>query len=145
MSESVSRIEELRQRARRCRCKYCGGQLEIRRIIYGRVEDARVEIFCRDCDRIEYGIEPEIYQAAQYFVEEMGFNAYPDLGESAKIQQMSIAKTCEIMAWVCKYLGVIDQGGFTIPLDQQKQILGEALLLEDEDLSEMCASQGQLS
>ena len=143
MAASADRIEELRQRAGRCRCKYCGGRLEIRRIIYGSIEDARVEIFCSVCDRIEYGIEPEIYQAAQYFVEELGFNAYPDLGESAKTKQMSIAKTCEMMAWVCKYLGFVDQTGFKTPLEK-RQFLGEALLLEDDEVAALCAQKEQL-
>ena len=48
MNTSNDRIEELKQRTKRCCCKYCGSKLEIRRIIYGKIEDARVEIFCSE-------------------------------------------------------------------------------------------------
>lgn len=112
MDMPVDRIEMLKKRTKRCRCKYCGSPLEIRRIIYGKIEDARVEIFCSNCDRIEYGIEPEIYQAAKYFVEEMQYNAYPDLDNSETTKQMSIAKVCEIISWGCQNLGLIDDDGF---------------------------------
>ena len=50
------RVEELRERAKRCCCKYCGGSLELRRIVFNDDEDARIELFCSHCDRIEYSI-----------------------------------------------------------------------------------------
>lgn len=142
MNSSNDRIEELKQRTKRCRCKYCGSKLEIRRIIYGKIEEARVEIFCSECDRIEYGVEPELYQAAKYFVEEMDFNVYPDLDETEKTKQMSVAKVSEIMAWCCKNLGFIDKSGFKVPLDMDETVLGEMLVLDETELSKMIAQDG---
>lgn len=67
--QSKKRLDVLKKRAKRCVCKYCGGELKLRRIIFSSFEDARVEIFCKDCERIEYGVEPQIYQSAKFFVE----------------------------------------------------------------------------
>ena len=41
----------------------------MKQLVFSEYDDARVEIFCRDCDRIEFGVEPEIYEIAKYFVE----------------------------------------------------------------------------
>ena len=134
MLTSQNRIDMLKKRTKRCCCKYCGSPLEIRRIIYGSIEDARVEIFCSGCNRIEYGTEPAIYQAAKYFVEQLQYNAYPDLDLSAKTQQMSIAKVCEIMAWCCENLGLVGEDGFNMPLSLSNDLLGEMTVYNDEDL-----------
>ncbi len=135
MQVGNERIEELKGRLKRCVCKYCGGELELRRIIYGELEAARVEIFCQKCDRIEYGVEREIYQAARYFVEDMAFDAFPDLDYSEKTKQMSIAKTSEIIAWGCKNLSLLDGGGFKYPATISEDIDGETIRIDDERLS----------
>lgn len=130
------RVDELRGRAKRCRCKYCGSKLEVKRIVFSDYEDARIEIFCSSCDRIEYGVEPEIYQSAEYFIDELKFNCYPDLDENDKTRRMNIAKVCEIMAWENKNLGFLDQNGFKVPLTMDEDILGESIVVTDEDLIE---------
>ncbi len=132
--EKNERIEMLKRRTERCRCKYCGGKLELRRIIYGDIESARVEIFCRECDRIEYGIEQEIYHIAKYFVEQMDFNAYPDLDYSETTKQMSIAKTCEIITWGCKNLKLLDGDGFRYPVEIEEDMDGETVRISDKRL-----------
>ena len=63
--QSVSRLEMLRQRVQRCVCKFCGQRLYLRRILFSDYEDARVEIFCEHCGRIEFGVEREIYASAR--------------------------------------------------------------------------------
>ena len=137
MSEqNETRVEELKRRAKRCRCKYCGNHLDLRRIVYGEVEDARVELFCKHCDRIEYGVEEEIYLAAEYFVDEIGFNAYGDLDDNEKTRGMNVAKVCEIIAWGYKNLGHLDRNGFTVPVNVDKTLIGERLILDDADLPE---------
>ena len=128
------RVETLKLRTKHCKCKYCGGELELRKIIYGELENARVEIFCSQCDRIEYGVENEIYDISKYFVEEMDFNAYPDLDSSEITKQMSIAKTCEIIAWGCINLGLMDESGFKYPIKKNVGILGEALIVDNDEL-----------
>ena len=128
------RIDLLKKRTKRCVCKYCGSPLEIRRIIYGKIEDARVEIFCSNCSRIEFGTEPELYQIAKYFVEEMKYNAYPDLDSSEKTKQMSIAKATEIISWGCQNLGIIGEDGFIVPIHIDEDLIGETIVIRDEDL-----------
>ena len=134
---SKKRVTMLKERSARCVCKYCGGQLRVRQIIFTEYEEARIELFCKDCDRIEFGVEPEIYTNAQYFVEETGFNCYPDLDDNEKTKQMTIAKVCEIMAWENKSLGILSREGFTMPLDVNTAIVGECVILTDDDLAEM--------
>lgn len=135
MSEQVApeHLDELVSRVKRCKCKYCGTPLELRRIVYGKYQDARVEIFCQVCDRIEYGVEPEIYQIAAYFVDELKYDAYPDLDNSQRTRGMNIAKVTEIIAWGCKNLGILDQNGFTVPLNMDDSIIGETLIISESD------------
>lgn len=132
--ESKKRIDVLKQRTKRCRCKYCGGGLKLRRIIFSEHEDARIEIFCNSCERIEYGVEPEIYQSAVYFVENSGFNCYPDLADNEQRKQMVVAKVCEIMAWQDQNLGILKEDGFCVELNMNENFLGECVTLEDLDL-----------
>ena len=131
---TTSRLAELKGRVKRCCCKYCGSPLEIRRIIFSNFEDGRMEIFCTACDRIEYGVEPEIYQSAKYFVEHFNFNWYTYLDENAQTKQMTIAKICDILAWQDQNLGFLDANGFTVPLNINSRLLGESLVLSNEEL-----------
>ena len=131
------RLEMLKKRAKRCVCKYCGKPLSLRRIVFSDIDDARVEIFCNSCDRIEFGVEPEIYKSVAYFVDEMGFNYYPDLEENEKTKRMNVAKACEIMAWQCKTLGILDKEGFVVTINANLNIVGECVTLSDEDIDEI--------
>ncbi len=134
--KSQKRMEMLKTRTKRCVCKYCGGRLKLRRIIFSNFEDSRIEIFCRDCDRIEFGVEPEIYASAKYFVENSRFNCYPDLDDNEKTKQMTIAKVCEIMAWENQNIGILEGSGFTIPLKINAGFVGECVTLTEEDLDD---------
>ena len=89
------RLDSLKWRVKNCKCKYCGAPLRLRRIIYGNNPQGRVEIFCTECNRIEYGVEPEIYTVAKYFVEEFNFNIFPNNDDSEKTKQMNVAKAEE--------------------------------------------------
>ena len=111
--------------------------MKLRRIMYGSNPEGRVEIFCTECNRIEYGIEPEIYAIAKYFVDEFEFNVFPNNDDSEKTVQMNIAKVCEIMAWGMKNIGILNADGFTIPIDISKTILGEDVIYRDTDLSDV--------
>ena len=131
------RLHDLKWRGKNCKCKYCGSPLKLRRIMYGSNPEGRVEIFCTECNRIEYGIEPEIYAIAKYFVDEFEFNVFPNNDDSEKTVQMNIAKVCEIMAWGMKNIGILNADGFTIPIDISKTILGEDVIYRDTDLSDV--------
>lgn len=134
--QSESRLKMLQGRTKRCICKYCGNKLSLRRLIFSSYEDARIEIFCEHCGRIEFGVEPEIYYSAKYFVDEIGFNLYENLDANEQTHQMNIAKVCEIMAWENKNIGILAQTGFCIPVHVNSNILGECVTLTDEDLIE---------
>ena len=133
---SQKRLEMLKRRTGRCVCKFCGGKLGLREIAFTSFTDARIEIFCKTCNRIEFGVEPQIYENARYFVEETGFNCFPDMDESDKTKQMSVARTCEIMTWCNQNLGILSPDGFEVPLKQNRHYVGECITLSDSDLAE---------
>lgn len=134
--KAQGRVEALKRRTQRCLCKYCGEPLKLRRIIFSDHEDARVEIFCDQCDRIEYGVEPEIYHSAKYFVEELKFNCYPNMDDNNLTRQMTIAKVGEIMSWSAKNLGFINEEGFQVPVKVGDRVIGECIVLKDQDLDD---------
>ena len=134
--KNQKRIDVLKSRVKRCVCKYCGGKLMLRRIIFSDFEDARVEIFCSACDRIEFGVEPEIYQSAKFFVENSETNFYPGLDDNEQTRQMTIARVAEIMTWENKNIGILDNNGFNIQLNYNENFVGESLNLSEDDLDE---------
>lgn len=137
MKSLEGRASLLKERVERCRCRYCGGELELRRIIFSDYEDARVEIFCPQCDRIEYGVEPKVYQCARFFVEEMDFKLYPELDDNAYTRRMTIAKVADILAWGLRQLGYMTDEGFAQAPEPNRQAVGECLLVDDEALREL--------
>lgn len=132
-----ARTNMLKERARRCVCKYCGSLLKLHRIIFSEHEEARIEIFCSHCERIEYGVEPEVYASAKYFVDELKFNHYPDLDESETTRQMNIAKICEISNWVLKNMGLLTEDGFTTDIKMKDALIAECVLLSNQELDEL--------
>lgn len=73
---TTERIDMLKGRTKRCVCKYCGSNLRLRRIIFSTYEDTRVEIFCENCNRIEFGVEPEVYVSAEIFCRRKWFQLF---------------------------------------------------------------------
>ena len=130
------RLALLKARAKRCVCKYCGGKLELRRIAFSDYGEARSELYCPVCQRIEFGTEPEIYQSAVYFVDNFEFNHYPGLDANEKTRRMNIAKVCEIMAWGDKNIGLLTENGFTVPVYLETQQIGQTVIFEADDLAE---------
>ena len=129
------RLDTLKKRTKRCVCKYCGEKLKLRRIVFSQETDARVEIFCTGCDRIEYGVEPQIYESAKYFVENSGFSAYPDLENNDRTTQMTIAKVCEIMAWHDQNLGFMNENGYVVPVNMNENYTGRYTTFSEDELS----------
>ena len=136
MDETQERVEteRLRKRVSRCSCSYCGGDLELRKVTYSSYEVSKLEVYCSHCKRIEYGVEPEIYEVAEYFVDELSFDYYTDLDNNIRKREMNIAKVSEIIEWGCRNMGLLTENGFVIPLDLKSELLGEALLIEDDKL-----------
>lgn len=134
--KSEARIDMLKNRAKRCVCKYCGGELKLRQIIFSELDESRIEIFCKTCNRIEFGVEPEIYHSAKFFVEQTNFNYFQNMDNTDAISQMNVAKAGELMAWVCQNIGILINDGFNIPLEMNENFIGETIILRDSDLED---------
>lgn len=128
------RVEVLKNRSKRCCCKYCGQPLKVKSIVVAEFLEARIELYCDHCGRIEYGVEPEIYESARYFVEEVGFNAYPSMDDSETTRQMNIAKACEVISWGCSHLGYLNDKGYVVPPQFSHVASSEATTFTDKDL-----------
>lgn len=135
--QNEKRLEMLKKRVQRCVCKSCGGPLSLRQIDYNEFEDARIEIFCDQCDRIEFGIEPEIYTSAQYYVDEFHINFYPDMGNNQVTRKMTIASISDIMSWALQNMGYLTKEGFTVAPNMAGKILGECIVLHDQTIDEL--------
>ncbi len=132
---SEKRVNTLKSRVNRCVCKYCGGELKLRQIIFSEYDEARIEIFCKKCNRIEFGVEPEIYVNARFFVEETGFNCYPDLDDSERTNQMTIAKICEIIEWQNRNIGILGPEGYNIEIKENECYVGQCITISEENLN----------
>lgn len=128
------RLDSLRNRAGRCVCRYCGQSLELRKLTYAAYDEAKIELYCSHCDRIENGVEPEIYKIARYFVEEMQYDHYPWLDFSSRKQQMNTAIISDILTWGFSRTGLLDEDGFQMPIQIDNHLLGEALFISDTTL-----------
>lgn len=135
LEQSGERLQRLKARKKRCVCKYCGHELKLRRIIYTSFEEARTELYCNHCKRIEYGVEWQTYQSAKFYVEHSGINLYPGLDDNEQCKQINIAKIAEIMDWVCHNLGVVGDEGFVVPLNFQPEFMAECITVSDADLA----------
>lgn len=51
-----------------------------------------MELYCDNCGRIEFGIEPEIYHCACNFVDNLEFVIMKEWIDNIKKRQMNIAK-----------------------------------------------------
>ena len=136
MKEPMQHLQEIEGRTQRCLCKYCGGALEIRKIFFGDIETARSEIFCQKCNRIEYGVEPEIYRISQYFVKAFKFNCYPDVEQGEQADRLNTARVCEIITWYSQSIGILDANGFN--KDIQKILAEKPPLLLADEIIEQC-------
>ena len=135
--EQSVRLQELRQRAARCRCRYCGNPLTLRKITYAAYDEAKIELYCEHCNRIESGVEPEIYKIAAYYVDEMKYDHYPNLDNSVRKRRMNIALICDILTWGFKNSGLLDKDGFNISLKIDEDLMGEAFSIPDSYLQSL--------
>ena len=108
MNQKLPRVEHLKERAKDCCCSYCGGDLAVRRILYQTTAEYRIELYCDNCEKIEYGVPRALYDSAKAAIERLGFNYYPETEEGVTRNQMNIAKLSTLTAWQLRYLGMID-------------------------------------
>lgn len=129
-----SRIEQLKMRTKRCVCRYCGGKLELRRIIFSDIQDARTEIFCSGCDMIEYGVEPELYAAAQSYIDYFDIDFFADEDKNEQTHRMNIARAVDIMAWGCEHMSLLDGDGFKVPVQMKDCALDRFLIVHSDEV-----------
>jgi len=103
--------KELQDRRNRCVCKCCGHALEWRMVIFNQYGGQGVELYCPKCEKIEFGIEPEIFNLAQKFVEEYDFNYYVEMEEGSFSRGMNVSKVGQILGWSLKEIGVLTENG----------------------------------
>ena len=132
--EQSSRLNDVRKRAKRCVCKYCGGELSLRKITYAAYDEAKIEVYCEHCGRIEYGVEPEIYKLAAYYIDALRYDHYPNLDDSEQKRRMNIAVISDILSWGFKNTKLLDADGFTIDVAVDEDMLGEAITISDTEL-----------
>lgn len=138
LENNIGRLEMLNERKGHCCCKYCGSDLEIRRMTFGASEDVRGELYCPKCEKIEFGVEKEIYAVAEYFVEEMEFQCYFDIEDAILQKQMNIAKVAEIISWGFVNLGYVKEEGFSYPITVPDHALHEYLDIKLSTLTTGC-------
>ena len=130
--ERKNRIETLKERKKHCCCRYCGGELELRRVIFSDYDNARVEIFCSECNRIEYGVEKEIYENAKYFVEKIDYNYFSNLADNEETKRMNVAMVCDVISYFCKNMHLIDEHGFCVPVDFDREMANDIMVVCSE-------------
>lgn len=136
LGEGMSeRILELKDRVKRCVCRFCGGELSLHKITYAAYDEAKIDIFCDNCNRIEFGVEPEVYKIAEYYVDVLQYDQYPELDNSERKRRMNIAVICDILTWGYNKAGFLDKNGFTVELNYSPELLDAALLITDTELS----------
>ena len=136
MAMQEERLEDLKTRSKRCVCKYCGSPLIVKRIAFSQCEEAQVELYCPTCQRIEYGVEPEIYAVAQYLRKAFDFNAYPQLDDNENTKSMNIAKICELLYWGNHMLGLLDEDGFACPVAMQEEQFAQITAFDEDTLQD---------
>lgn len=98
MSKETS-YEKLKWRSEHCVCKMCGSQLEIKLIIYNQYGGQGMDLYCPQCQRIEYGTDPEVYRLASGFLKQFEFNYFWDMPEGERNTMLNTGKLCEIIGW----------------------------------------------
>lgn len=133
--DTEKRLTNLREREKRCVCKYCGGSIRLRHIIFSEYDDARIDLYCDACEQIEFGVEPEIYQSAKYYTEYLGYDYYAELEDNDRNKRMNIARVCEIIDWGLRHIGFADENGYTAKPVEKEHIEGQCIVVDDNDIA----------
>ena len=142
-TEKSMRVERLKQRAKYCCCRYCGSELHVRQIVFQTQAAARIELYCDQCKKIEYGVEKEAYASAKAFVEATQFNHFPDMEDNEQRKQMNIAKVSNITSWQLRYLGLTNETGFTVPVQLNEYSMEQATTLREDNLEQLLEEASQ--
>lgn len=137
MNQKLPRVEHLKERSKDCCCSYCGGDLAVRRILYQTTAEYRIELYCDNCEKIEYGVPRALYDSAKAAIERLGFNYYPETQEGVTRNQMNIAKLSQLTAWQLRYLGMIDDDRLKEGTEGSAQSMDANTIVSEEDLDEL--------
>ena len=137
MNQKLPRVEHLNERAKDCCCSYCGGDLAVRRILYQTTAEYRIELYCDNCEKIEYGVPRALYDSAKAAIERLGFNYYPETEEGVTRNQMNIAKLSTLTAWQLRYLGMIDDERLKDAAEGSTQSMDTNTIVSEDDLDEL--------
>lgn len=137
MNQKLPRVEHLKERAKDCCCSYCGGDLAVRRILYQTTAEYRIELYCDNCEKIEYGVPRALYDSAKAAIERLGFNYYPETEEGVTRNQMNIAKLSTLTAWQLRYLGMIDDERLKEASEGSTQSMDANTVVSEDDLDEL--------
>ena len=137
MNQKLPRVEHLKERAKDCCCSYCGGDLAVRRILYQTTAEYRIELYCDNCEKIEYGVPRALYDSAKAAIERLGFNYYPETEEGVTRNQMNIAKLSTLTAWQLRYLGMIDDERLKDSAEGSTQSMDTNTIVSEDDLDEL--------
>lgn len=107
----MTKNEKMLARSERCVCSGCGSRLELHMVIFNQYGGQGIELYCPKCQKIEFGVEAEIYKFAKEFVESYEFNYFPDMAEGEKSTEMNISKIGQILSWFLDRTGVLDEQG----------------------------------
>ena len=128
-------LDTMRSRARRCVCSYCGGQLELREIVYSNCETARTEIFCSECGRMDWGCEPEVYSIAESYLRRNRFDSNKDMAASLLKDEMNRAELTKFLTWSLETLGVVGEDGFACNIELDQTAITSMLSWSRDELS----------
>ncbi len=142
-NEKSLRVERLKRRAKYCCCRYCGGELHVRQLVFHSQAAARIELYCDQCQKIEYGVEKEAYASARAFVEATQFNFFSDLEDNEQRLQMNVAKVCSITSWQLRYLGLADESGLKVPVHISESGTEQCTIVEDDRLEQLLKEADQ--
>lgn len=137
MNQKLPRVEHLKERAKDCCCSYCGGDLAVRRILYQTTAEYRIELYCDNCEKIEYGVPRALYDSAKAAIERLGFNYYPETEEGVTRNQMNIAKLSTLTAWQLRYLDMIDDERLKDAAEGSTQSMDTNTIVSEDDLDEL--------
>lgn len=137
MEGRAIRVERLKKRAKHCCCRYCGGDLHVRQLLFSSQREPRIELYCDQCKKVEFGVEKEAYAAAKAMVEATDFNHFPDLVEGEERKQMNIAKVANITSWQMRYLGLTDETGFVVPVKLNEYSMEQCSAVDEDELEKL--------
>lgn len=114
--------DELVERSKRVVCKHCGGELVTALIVYDIYGGAGEELYCPHCQQQEFGVEKEIYELAEYYVENFQFNYFYDMEENEVNFRLNVSKVADMLSWFLKSLGLLDNNGLKKRIPNYEEI-----------------------